>query len=91
METGAGGDTTTSILLPSIAAVEVEEGVREMTMKKVGGTRKSWTISSLEIPLRNLGFFPIGNGEPLKVFRREILMIRLYLKNMTLAMMGNTN
>lgn len=89
METGAGGDTTTSILLPSIAAVEVEEGVREMTMKKVGGTRKSWTISSLEIPLRNL--FPIGNGEPLKVFRREILMIRLYLKNMTLAMMGNTN
>ena len=69
--------------------MEVEEGVREMTMKKVGGTRKSWTISSLEIPLRNL--FPIGNGEPLKVFRREILMIRLYLKNMTLAMMGNTN
>lgn len=49
-------------------------------MEEVGGTRKSWIISSLEIPLRHLGFFLIGNGEPLKVFRREILMIRLYLK-----------
>lgn len=62
-----------------------------MTMKEVGGTRKSRIISSLEIPLRYLGFFLIGNGEPLKVFRREILMIRLYLKKMALAVMGNTN
>lgn len=88
---GAGGDTTTSTLLPSIAAMEIEEGVREMTMKKVGGTRKSWITSSLEISLRNLVYFLIGNGEPLKVFRREIHMIRLYLKKMALAMMGNTN
>lgn len=57
METGAGGNTATSTLLLSIAAMEVEEGSGAMTGKKVGGTRKSWIISSLKIPLENLGFF----------------------------------
>lgn len=54
---GAGGNTAASTLLPSIAAMEVEEGSGAMTGKKVGGTCKSWIISSLEIPLENLGFF----------------------------------